>query len=105
ESRIVVGPRLRELRSQFPTVQHVVVGLHERRRTPRAGKKSESAAGGGQRPFGERNAESPVVIDVERLQLLVAFSDVRVAGRREIAAVDVRPPERVADALVWVEIG
>ena len=105
ELRVVVGPGLIKLRFQFSTVKHVVVVLHECRRTPGAAQRCELSAGRGQRLFDERNAKLLVMLDAERLQLLVAFVDVGVAATREIAAVDVGSGERVADACVDIEIG
>src|SRR5256714_5536622 len=65
EFRVVVRPRLIELGLQLSAVQHVVVRLHECRRTPRAAEKSEPAPCSGDRALDEGNAESPVVIDAE----------------------------------------
>ena len=105
EFRVVVGPRLIELRLELSTVQHVVVGLHECRWTPRAAEESELSAGSRQRPLDKRNTESLIMVDAERLQLLVTFVDVGVAGGREIAAVDVGSSQRVADSFVAIEVG
>ena len=105
ELRVVVGPGLIELRFQFSTVEHVIVGLHERRWTPRAAKESERSASGGHRLLDEGNAELPVVVDAEGLQLLVAFVDVGVASGREIAAVNVGSSNRVTDAFVRIKVG
>src|SRR5205085_3361209 len=45
ELRVVVGPRLVELRLQLPAVEHVVVLLHEGGRAPGAREERESSAG------------------------------------------------------------
>ena len=105
ELRVVVRPRLPELRRQLSTVQHVAIRLHECRRTPRAGEERELSAGRREHLLDEWDAELSVVRDAERLERLVAFVDVRVAGGGEVAAVDVRAPERVADPLVGIVVG
>src|SRR5689334_8563655 len=94
----VVGPRLIELRFQLAAAQHVVVVFHERRRAPRAREDVEPVAGRRDYLLDKGNAEFLIVRDAERLQLFVAFVDVGVTAAREVATVNVRARECVADA-------
>ena len=96
---------LPEHRLQLSTVQHVASGLHERRRAPRTGEDRQLPTRRRQRLLGEWDAKLPVVRHAERLQRLVPLVDVRVAGGREIAAVDGGSPDSVPDALVAREVG
>jgi hypothetical protein len=63
------------------------------------------SAGGGNRLLDEGNAKLLVVLDAERLQFFVAFSDVGVTAAREVATVNVSACERVTDAVLAIEMG
>src|SRR5205814_1617198 len=80
ELRVVVGPGLIKLRLQFSTMKHIIVVLHECRRTPGAGKKGELTSGRGQRLFDKWNPKLPVVADAEGLQPLVTFVYIGIAA-------------------------
>src|ERR1041385_3508353 len=101
----VVGPRLIKLRFQSPTMKHVVVIFHECRWTPRTAEDVELSARRCYCLFDKWNPKLLVVLDAERLQLLVALVYVGVARIREITTVNVRSRERVADAFIGIEIG
>src|SRR6185436_1930702 len=98
ELREVVGPRLIKFGLQLAAAKHVVVVFHERRRAPRACEDVEPTASRRERLFDKRNAKLFVMIDAERLQLLIAFLHVRVAAAREVTTVNVGPGERIGDA-------
>src|SRR5438132_5607979 len=105
ELREVVGPGLIKLWFQSATVKHIVVVLHEGRWTPGAAKDVELPSGRSQRLLYKRNPKLFVMVDAERVQLLVAFVYVGVAAAREITTMDVGSGQRVADAGAGIKIG
>ena len=105
ELREIASPGAGVLETQVSTVQHVIVVFHERRRAPGTGKELEPVAAGRHRALDQGDPVAQVVRDGERLQVLVALVDIRVALAREVTAVDVGPAQGVPDPAVGAVIG
>ena len=100
----VLGPRVVEFGEQGASAQHVLVGLHERRRAPWAGVKHQIVSDHLGRPLNHRDALDFVRRDGKRGQRRVAFVDVGVASQPKVARVDAGPDDVVPNAL-RTEIG
>ena len=85
-------------------MQHVVVAFHPGWWTPGTDEQTEILARSRDGLLDKRNAIFAIMRNIKTTQLLVAILDIGVTLAGKIATVDVRSSERIANALLRIEI-
>mmetsp|Transcript_1234 Transcript_1234/g.3703 ORF Transcript_1234/g.3703 Transcript_1234/m.3703 type:complete len:331 (-) Transcript_1234:491-1483(-) len=103
EAHVEARPSWAIFRQQSSAIRHLPVVLHPRRRAPRARNKQQTTLRHSSRTLEERDNGTMVARDAEEPQGGVVIIAARPIAPREVARVDVQPPQAIAQAILRAE--